>query len=477
MLTQARLEQALWAAAQALRGAIDAADYRGVILGAVFLKRLSDVADEGEGASFAVPPEARWRTLRAVERRVGEALDRACASLERANPSIAGVLTATGFRQPHRLGPMDQRDRALRRLLDALDPVPLGNAALPDPDVLGRAYEYLIARFADDAGRKGGEFYTPRGVVKLLVEILDPREGMRVCDPTCGSAGMLVAVAQRASARGHDPRALTLHGQEKNAATWALARMNLLLHGLPGARIEHGDTLREPKLLSPNGLCRYHRVIANPPFSLADWGRELAAGDAHGRFRFGVPPRARGDLAFVQHMVATLDDGGVAAVVLPQGALFRGGAEAEIRRGMLREGLVDAVIALPDGLFHGTPIPASVLVLRKGREVGAGVFMVDARGDYEAGPRQNSLRDRDIERITAALRTREATAGVAASVPVEALLEGDAALSPAGHVGGARSRAPVALGEALEALERQARARDDAERAMHLALARLKSRG
>lgn len=476
MLTQARLEQALWTAAQALRGAIDAADYRGVILGAVFLKRLSDVADEGEGASFVVPPEARWQALRAVTRRVGEALDRACVSLERANPSIAGVLTATGFRQSHRLGPIDQRDHALRRLLDALDPVPLGNTALPDPDVLGRAYEYLIARFADDAGRKGGEFYTPRGVVKLLVEILDPREGMRVCDPTCGSAGMLVAVAQRARERGHDPRGLTLHGQEKNAATWALARMSLLLHGLPAARIEHGDTLREPKLLSPRGLHRYDGVIANPPFSLADWGRESAAGDAHGRFRFGVPPRARGDLAFVQHMVATLDEGGVAAVVLPQGALFRGGAEAEIRRGMLREGLVDAVISLPDGLFHGTPIPSSVLVLRKGREVGAGVFMVDAREGYEPGPRQNALRDKDIARITEALRSRESSAGFARSVPLDALLEGDAALSPAGHVGAEGVRAPTSVGEALEALASRARARDEAEDAMRAALSRLKSR-
>lgn len=474
MLTQPRLERALWRAAQALRGAIDAADYRGVILGAVFLKRLSDVADEG-GDLVSVPHEARWVALHQTPRRIGEALDRACLSIERANPSLAGVLSATGFRHAHRLGPIAQRDNALRRLLDALDPIPLGNSALSDPDVLGRAYEYLIARFADDAGRKGGEFYTPRGVVKLLVEILDPAPTMRVCDPTCGSAGMLVAVAEQLRARGLPVDALTLHGQEKNAATWALARMNLWLHGLPAARVEHGDTLRDPKLLSPKGFLRYDRVIANPPFSLRDWGREGAAGDA--RFCHGLPPKGRGDLAFVQHMVATLDEGGVAAVVLPQGALFRGGSEGAIRRGMLRAGLVDAVISLPDGLFHGTPIPSSVLVLGRGRAPGAGVFMIDARAGYEPGPRQNALRDKDIARITEVLRSRETTPGFARSVSVDALLEGDAALSPAGHVGGVGSRAPVALVEALEALATRARERDEAELEMHIALSRLKSRG
>lgn len=471
-LTQARLESGLWAAAQALRGTIDAADYRGVILGAVFLKRLSDVSDEGDRA-FTVPEASRWSSLRQVSAGVGEALQRACVLLERANPSLAGVLTAAGFDAPHRLGPAAQRDRALRALLDALHPLPLGRRALADPDVLGRAYEYLLARFADDAGRKGGEFYTPPAVVRLLVAVLDPRPGMRVCDPTCGSAGMLVAVGEHLRAQGHDPAAITLHGQEKNAATWAIARMNLVLHGLTDARVELGDTLRAPKLLGRKGLHRYDRVIANPPFSLRDWGRDEAAADPHGRFAHGLPPDGRGDLAFVQHMVATLDARGAAAVVLPQGALFRGGREGQIRASLLREGLVDAVVALPHGLFHGTPIPASVLVLRRGRAAGEGVRVVDARDLYAPGTRQNALRESDIARIVGALRSTEAEPGFAATVGARELIEGGGALSPARHVGGAHARGPSALHEAMEALRRSARDRDASERVLREALAAL----
>lgn len=471
-LTQSRLESALWAAAQALRGTIDAADYRGVILGAVFLKRLSDVSDEGDRA-FDVPEAARWCSLRRVTAGVGEALQRACVRLERANPSLAGVLTAAGFDAAHRLGPAAQRDRALRALLDALDPLPLGRRALADPDVLGRAYEYLLARFADDAGRKGGEFYTPPAVVKLLVAVLDPRPGMRVCDPTCGSGGMLVAVGEHLRAQGHDAAGVTLHGQEKNAATWAIARMNLVLHGFTDVRVELGDTLRAPKLLGRKALLRYDRIIANPPFSLRDWGRDEAAGDPHGRFAHGLPPDGRGDLAFVQHMVATLDAHGAAAVVLPQGALFRGGREGEIRASLLREGLVDAVIALPHGLFHGTPIPASVLVLRRGRAAGEGVRMVDARDRYAPGTRQNTLRDSDIASMVEALRSPAAAPGFAATVGVRELLEGGGALSPARHVGGANPRGPSAVHEALEALRLSARDRDASERALREALAAL----
>jgi type I restriction enzyme M protein len=475
VLTRALLERRLWAAAEALRGAVDAADFRGVILGAVFLKRLSDVFDEERAAGhphdFVVPATARWAAVTARATGIGRALERACAAVERANPSLAGTLTGIGFDSAHRLGPRAQRDVALRGLVAALDPLPLGNASLAEPDVLGRAYEYLIGRFADDAGRKGGEFYTPRGVVQLLVAILDPRAGMRVCDPTCGSGGMLVEVATQLRARGEDPRALTLHGQEKNAATWAICRMNLLLHGLPAARVELGDTLRAPKLLEGKVLCRYDAVIANPPFSLADWGRDEAARDPHRRFAYGLPSRARGDLAFVQHMLATLDEGGVAAVVLPQGALFRGGAEARARAAMLRAGVVDAVIALPGGLFHGTPIPSSVLVLRKGNAVDAPVLLVDASNDYAPGAPQNTLRPRDIARITAALRAGVDAPGYARLVPAAVLAEGDAALAPGRWVGD-RGRPPEDdLAAALAALTVRAEARDRAEAAMRAALA------
>lgn len=477
MLTLPLLERRLWAAAEALRGAIDASDYRGLILGALFLKRLSDVFDEearaGRAHDFTVPHAARWATLAGASARVGEAMVRACAEVERANPSLAGILTGIAWDSHHRLGPPAQRDRALRGLLAALDALPLGNASLAEPDILGRAYEYLIARFADDAGRKGGEFYTPRTVVQLLVALLDPREAMRVCDPTCGSGGMLVEVAAHLRATGVDPARVTLHGQEKNAATWAICRMNLLLHGLAAARVEQGDTIRAPKLLRGNGLERYDRVIANPPFSLSDWGREAAAGDRWGRFRYGLPPRGRGDLAFVQHMLATLDAGGAAAVVLPQGALFRGGAEAAVRRGMLGDDLVDAVIALPHNLFHGTPIPAAVLLLRRDRPTArAGrVRFVDASTLHGAGVRQNHLRPNDIARIVEAVRGEADLPGLARSVPVVEVARGDASLAAGRWVGVAPASTRDELATALASLEASARARDDAERAMRDALA------
>ena len=214
---------------------------------------------------------------------------------------------------------------------------------------------------------QGGEFYTPRMVVKLIVELLAPAAGMRVCDPTAGSGGMLIECAHHLERQGGNPNDLTLHGQEKNLGTWAICKMNMLLHGLPDARIEKGDTIRDPKLVDEGELLRYDRVIANPPFSLDEWGREVAESDGHGRFRFGLPPKTKGDLAFVQHMVAVLNAAGRLGVVMPHGVLFRGGAEGKIRQGMLSEDLFEAVIGLAPNLFYGTGIPASVLVLNRAK--------------------------------------------------------------------------------------------------------------
>jgi type I restriction enzyme M protein len=225
--------------------------------------------------------------------------------------------------------------------------------------MLGRAYEYLIEKFADDAGKKGGEFYTPNKVVETIVAVLAPREGMRICDPTCGSGGMLIQCAKYIKTHGGNPQNVTLHGQEKNLGTWGICKMNMLLHERPSSRIEKGDTIREPKLVEGGELILYDRVIANPPFSLDQWGREVAEGDRYGRFRFGIPPKGKGDLAFVQHMVATMNAQGKMAVVMPHGVLFRGAAEGTIREGMLREDLFEAVIGLPPNLFYGTGIPAA----------------------------------------------------------------------------------------------------------------------
>ena len=311
-LSVAQLEQSLWSAADILRGSIDSSDYKTYIFGLLFLKRLSDRFEEeaekliAEGVAaqvawtdpdehqFFVPNRARWDAIQKRATNIGETLNKACAALEEQNSALEGVLAGIDYNDERKLGDARNRDTVLARLVQHFSQVSLRNDRMAEPDLLGRAYEYLIEQFADDAGKKGGEFYTPRMVVKLIVELLAPTERMRICDPTAGSGGMLIECAHYIERHGGNPRNLTLHGQEKNLGTWAICKMNMLLHGLPDARIEKGDTIRDPKLVDEGELLLYDRVIANPPFSLNEWGRDVAENDGYGRFRFGIPPQDEG---------------------------------------------------------------------------------------------------------------------------------------------------------------------------------------
>jgi type I restriction enzyme M protein len=283
LLTREALERYLWSAADILRGSIDSSDYKNYILGLLFLKRLSDRFEEEseivrrkgddpedrDEHQFFVPSRARWPALQKVATGIGEELNRAAAALEDMNPVLEGVLAGIDFNDERKLGDVRQRDSILGRLMQHFSRIVLRNDNLSEPDLLGRAYEYLIERFADDAGKKGGEFRTPHQVVKLMVEILEPREGMRICDPTSGSGGMLIQCAEYVERHGGNRQNLSLYGQEKNLGTWALCKMNLLLHGLPDAQIFKGDTIRDPKIMEEDGsLMLFDRVIANPPFSL-----------------------------------------------------------------------------------------------------------------------------------------------------------------------------------------------------------------
>ena len=440
IITRDELNTHLWGAADILRGSVDASEFKNHIFGLLFLKRMSDVFDEefqaviaretknGVSAAearrraedpdehvFYVPEDARWSTLMAVGENRAEKLDVACRELEASNPGkLEGVLGSIVFNDPHRFGDAKDMDGLMQRLLTHFNKWPLGNRNLSEPDILGNAYEYLIERFAEDAGKKGGEFYTPRMVVRLIVELLRPQEAMRIHDPTVGSGGMLIEAAHFVQDHGKDPRNLTLSGQEKNRGTWAICKMNMLLHNLPDADIRPGDTIRSPKFTSGGRLMTFDRVLANPPFSLKDWGHDHVEkddakkypGDPWGRFAdFAVPPRTKGDLAFVLHMLNVTNERGMVGVVVPHGVLFRGSKEGEIRSKLLEQDRVEAVIGLPAGLFFGTGIPAAVLVLNKAKpeERRGKVLFIDAspEGLYQEGSNRNYLRHQDVLRAAA----------------------------------------------------------------------------
>jgi len=433
ILTRQDLNQKIWQAADILRGALDSSDFKNHILSLLFLKRLSDVFEEqhaeiiqdwldqgkskteaeeiandpdeyGDGAYF-LPPESRWSHLMKVPENRAEAIDIALVKAEEQNSRyLDGVLGGVRFNDERRFGDASEMDALMQRLLHHFSEIPLGNKNLLEPDVLGNAYEFLIERFAETSGKKGGEFYTPRSVVRLLVEILDPQEGMRIHDPTCGSGGMLIECGHHIEERGGDPRNLTLTGQEKNYGTWAICRLNMLLHGFPDADIRAGDTIRSPKFTTGGALDGFDKVIANPPFSLKDWGHDSAEADTYKRFNHGTPPKTKGDMAFLLHMLKVVEPNkGMAGVVLPHGVLFRGAAEGKIREQLLRDDLIEAVIGLPAQLFFGTGIPAALLICNwnKPKARQGKVLFIDASTDglYRNGKSRNYLDPRDILRI------------------------------------------------------------------------------
>ncbi|HQI45569.1 MAG TPA: type I restriction-modification system subunit M [Bacteroidales bacterium] len=420
-VTQKDINQTVWKACDTFRGVIDPSQYKDYILTMLFLKYVSDVHkdiyqkhlakyngdnDRAERAMklerFIVPSDSSFDFLfkNRNQSNVGELIDIALANLEEANREKlasedgSGIFRNISFNSSN-LGDAKDKNTRLKTLLLDFNNLDLTPSHLEKTDIIGDAYEFLISNFASDAGKKAGEFYTPSEVSTLLAKLTKSKPGARICDPTCGSGSLLIKAGREV---GSDN--FSLFGQEANGSTWALAVMNMFLHGFDNATIRWGDTIRNPKLKEGDSLMKFDTVVANPPFSLDKWGADEAADDKYSRFWRGTPPKSKGDWAFITHMIETTYDGkGKVGVVVPHGVLFRGSSEGKIRQKTIEENILEAVIGLPANLFFGTGIPAAILVFNKGKGDNNNVLFIDASKQFEAGKNQNKLRTEDIDNI------------------------------------------------------------------------------
>lgn len=480
-MTLPQLESHLWEAANILRGPVDAADFKSYVFPLLFFKRISDVQDEEHAAAlvefggdeeaalfpenyrFQLPPGCHWRDVRQVATNVGQALQTALRGIEQANPhTLYGIFGDAQWTNKDRLS-----DALLRDLIEHFSRISLGNSDAK-ADVLGQSYEYLIKKFADATNKKAGEFYTPRSVVRLMVNILDPREGESIYDPTCGTGGMLLEAIHHVQEKHGDVRTLwgKLYGQEKNLTTSAIARMNLFLHGAADFQIVRGDTLRNPAFFLGDSLATFDCVIANPPFSLEKWGDEVWSSDPYGRNFAGMPPAKSGDFAWVQHMIKSMaPKTGRMAVVLPHGALFRMGKEGEIRKKLLGMDLLEAVIGLGPNLFYGTGLAACILVFRqkKAKDRKNKVLIVDASKEFKTGRAQNELLPEHVERIHGWVRDRTDVEGIARLVTLDEIASNDYNLNIPRYVEPKMEGEVLSVEEAMKRLSESAAAAFAAE--------------
>ena len=431
--SQKEINEVIWKACDTFRGAVDPAEYKNYILTMLFIKYMSDLwkdkkADYKQKYSgdklrieralnrerFVFPAESEFDYIFSNREKanIGEIINTALEKIEDMNKSkLENVFRNIDFNSEPALGQTKDRNRRLKNLLEDFNDskLDLRPSFTGENDIIGDVYEYLIARFAAGAGKKAGEFYTPAEVSTLLAKLVDPKPGDKICDPACGSGSLLIRVADEISSQD-----FFLAGQESNGSTWSLCRMNMFLHGIDAARIEWCDTIGNPKLIENDDLMKFNIVVANPPFSLDKWGAEDASEDKFTRFWRGIPPKSRGDYAFITHMIeTTLEGEGKVGVIVPHGVLFRGSREGIIRKQFIEENILEAVIGLPAQLFYGTGIPAAILIFNKGRkswkenesERDKHILFIDASREYDDGKKQNRLRNQDIEKIVSTFKS------------------------------------------------------------------------
>lgn len=480
--TQNQINSALWNACDTFRGAFDSSEYKNYILVFMFLKYLSDVwkdhynklkeqyGDEEElihrklkRERFVLPTNCTFDYIydHRNDTDIGEKIDKVFAQIEERNiEKLDGVFRNISFNSD-KLGQTKDRNRRLTNLINdfAKPELDFRPSLWEDKeDILGEAYMYLLEKFASGAGKKGGEFFTPKEVSGLLAKLVAPKEGDRIFDPTCGSGSLLIKVAEETkNTKGEPTNNFAIYGQESNGDTWALSKMNCFINRMDSAQIEWCDTINNPKLIEGDALMKFDIVVANPPFSLDKWGHENAEADRFKRFFRGVPPKSKGDYAFILHMIETTAPGGKVGVIVPHGVLFRGSAEQKIRQQLIEENLLEAVIGLPSNLFYGTGIPAAILIFNKAKTT-EDIIFIDASKGFEDGKRQNKLRTKDIDKIVNTFKAFETTDKYSSVVKPSEVAENDYNLNIPRYVDTFEEEEPVdipAVQQKIEKLEEE----------------------
>jgi type I restriction enzyme M protein len=473
--TQEDLNKTLWSAADSSRSSVDGSVYKDYALTMLFLKYISDlnkkrhseyterfgsdekrIEEKMKLDRFYLPPKSSFDYLysKIEEDNIGEEINKALHRIEDANKEKLDGVFSVDFNSESILGRLEQRNKMLRNLIQDFAKIDLSDVG---DDIIGNSYMYMIERFGADAGKKAGEFFTTRSVAKLVAMLAEPKEGDRISDPACGSGGLLLLAGEEVEKQGSKNYAL--YGQESTGSTYQLARMNMFLHGKDSARIEWGDTLNNPLLVENDSLMHFDVVVANPPFSLKKWGAEHAESDKYNRFWRGVPPKDKGDFAFITHMVETAKPKtGRVAVIVPHGVLFRGGAEGRIREQLLKENIIDTVIGLPAGLFQTTGIPVAVLVIDRSREKGGAnenkkdVLFIEASKEFKQGKAQNTLTEENIAKIFDTYKKRKDIEKFSRKVNISEIEENEFNLNITRYVDTFEEEAPVDIKANLKEL-------------------------